>query len=104
MKIFQYIFINFQYFSVIVFTPSDSDLYHCSEIKKNRYPIITLIEYLFEFMKKSWSQPALIYYRVFSMISLNESAFNEAPPIKAPSISSIAIYSAMFSGFTDPPY
>ena len=43
-------------------------------------------------------------YFVALMISSKESVFSEAPPIRAPSISSMAMYSLMLFGLTDPPY
>ena len=43
-------------------------------------------------------------YFTASIICVKESTFREAPPIRAPSMSSQAMYSLIFSGFTDPPY
>merc|ERR1719474_239344 len=38
------------------------------------------------------------------MMAAYESAFNDAPPTRKPSMSGCAINSSQFAGFTDPPY
>gem|GEM_PF-3638722 len=48
--------------------------------------------------------PLVISYFTASNKAKNESASKLAPPTKAPSTFSFAIYSAMFSGLTEPPY